>query len=282
MGEEDLKKSSILGKLNYKIYHECVSGCKDPDTGDWGLSEACMECLCTEKKMEQMAPEEAGPPNIITTRMTDDECLAWLCGGSSHNWVCCHEAPIEFTGDESAYGGPPVSYSETPVSYAGGDTTPGPTAGTFKVTYYSPPNHCEGKCVATAIRRTGMAKGYGDLGVYFGIIAVDPDVIPFGSRVKVAQLWEDSGHDTPGVPLGSFKVDGEEVVGKTFYACDRIDQTGYWIDMWLPRSNSLGWGRKWASLEVNYDPKDNPCQQLRQQFYEEQKLCKTTCPVPGW
>jgi len=277
----DLKKASILGRLNYKIYNACGEKCQDQESGDWGLNSACLECLCSEAVVTAIDVTGQGNDTIEVRQMSDEACLAFLCGGSSHNWTCCHEAPIEFLGDESPYGGPPISYSPTPVEYTGGDATPGPTAGTFKVTQYIPPAHCEGKCVATAHWRKGMAKGYGDLGVYFGIIAVDADIIPFGSRVKVLSLWDDNGSDAPGTALGSFMVDGEDVVGKVFYACDRINQTGYWIDMWLP-SADLGWGRKWASLEVVYDPNDNPCEKLREQFYKDGKLCKKTCPVPGW
>ncbi|MDD5433156.1 MAG: hypothetical protein PHE77_00635 [Candidatus Pacebacteria bacterium] len=40
-----------------------------------GLNTQCKECLCEGLNQEQ--------------------CLAWICGGSTSNWVCCHEEPIQ-------------------------------------------------------------------------------------------------------------------------------------------------------------------------------------------
>ena len=60
--------NSVLDKINYKIYITCQGKCVDE------LTNECADCLCDGK--------------------TEKECVAWLCGGSYYNWVCCHETPL--------------------------------------------------------------------------------------------------------------------------------------------------------------------------------------------
>jgi len=214
-----------------------------------------MECLCTEKKMEQMAPEEAGPPNIITTRMTDDECLAWLCGGSSHNWVCCHEAPIEFWGDIEGYTSgehhPDEDVKFSQEDSASVDTSAAPGQGTvFSLTAYAEPCFPEHKCSSKATM------------IGFGQIAVDPKVIPYGTKVRFTGLVEADKHGKPKPGASwqaSYKVDGKELLdnsttnsGQTFCACDSGgDIKKYRIDVWLPGlNNAKQFGRRNATVDI--------------------------------
>ncbi|MDD5146209.1 MAG: hypothetical protein PHN39_00440 [Candidatus Pacebacteria bacterium] len=65
---------SFLATINYQIYGMCPNVCKNE------LDEKCVDCLCK-----------------VGTRKNDytqEECLAWLCGGSADNWVCCRETGV--------------------------------------------------------------------------------------------------------------------------------------------------------------------------------------------
>ncbi|MCX6790802.1 MAG: hypothetical protein NTV62_01240 [Candidatus Gribaldobacteria bacterium] len=73
------KGASSLAKLNYVIYNQCLGECKNGILDD----DKCAKCLC-----------EKGTGN---DKFTDEECLAWLCGGSQNNWVCCREAGVPRT-----------------------------------------------------------------------------------------------------------------------------------------------------------------------------------------
>ena len=61
--------TSALAKINCKIYRDCGNKCQREFTPE------CKQCLCEG--------------------MSEKECVAWICGGSTSNWVCCHEAPLE-------------------------------------------------------------------------------------------------------------------------------------------------------------------------------------------
>jgi len=91
------KKGSFLAQINYKIHNKCEDKCRVKDSGgnfinEWILNADCEGCLCTNP-----AKAVAGSGGITggaTEQFTPEECLAWLCGGSTHNWVCCHETPL--------------------------------------------------------------------------------------------------------------------------------------------------------------------------------------------
>jgi len=75
---------SFLARINYKIHGQCEDSCRVKNNDDefifeWVLDDSCETCLCKG--------------------LDEEECLGWLCGGSTHNWVCCHETPIEGTPD---------------------------------------------------------------------------------------------------------------------------------------------------------------------------------------
>ncbi len=74
LADPDKKGTSALSKINYKIYATCQTNCQE------GLNENCIDCLCTNEKGE---------------KLSDNECIAWICGGSYYNYVCCHETPLE-------------------------------------------------------------------------------------------------------------------------------------------------------------------------------------------
>ena len=61
--------ASFLAQVNYKIYGVCGSYCQDEFTPE------CVTRLCADFSSEE-------------------ECIAWICGGSVFNWVCCHESPL--------------------------------------------------------------------------------------------------------------------------------------------------------------------------------------------
>lgn len=66
--------TSALAKINCKIYRDCGSVCQGE------LTQECLACLCADEEGKELSEEE---------------CVAWICGGSTFNWVCCHEAPLE-------------------------------------------------------------------------------------------------------------------------------------------------------------------------------------------
>jgi len=94
--------ASQLAKINYKIYGTCRDKCgieNPPDSGkwEWEMTQECQKCLCTIK--ERIAPV-AGSGGITggavrEKLLSEEACLSWLCGGSSSNWVCCHETILE-------------------------------------------------------------------------------------------------------------------------------------------------------------------------------------------
>ena len=81
----DSSDTSVLARINYKIYNTCSNVCNEE------LNENCRNCLCTIKTNEEKIKyaKEKGET------MTDDECIAWICGGSYYNDVCCYEDLIE-------------------------------------------------------------------------------------------------------------------------------------------------------------------------------------------
>jgi len=268
------EKTSILGKINYKIYQQCREKCKDPVSGDWGLSQACQECLCTDYKytfdyytLQTILPT-LDNAKIETKEMTDAQCLDWLCGGSSHNWVCCHEGPIdipnydmvphhselgpgsesygpELVGGETG-GGVPVELNEPPVG-------PGEE---MVLTAYAPPCFCEGGC-------TSQQNNVG-----FGIMAVDKKNIPYKSRVWIISDFQDGKFDKATKTYNrltgaehiyeSFKVDGQEIANgaMSFCACDTGgDIKNRRIDVWMPDETTANdFGVKFANVSWQPDP----------------------------
>jgi len=74
-GEKNLRaEGSSLANLNYTIYGDCKNDCKDT------LDDKCVKCLCTKGTGKK--------------DYTEEECTAWLCGGSNNNWVCCREQGV--------------------------------------------------------------------------------------------------------------------------------------------------------------------------------------------
>lgn len=86
------EKGSFLAKINYRIHNKCESECRSKDSdgnfiNEWDLNIECEGCLCT-KEVKVTGGYSVG------VDIDQEECLAWLCGGSTINWVCCHEAPL--------------------------------------------------------------------------------------------------------------------------------------------------------------------------------------------
>ncbi len=76
--------ASILAKINYRIFNKCGNDCCKEKSGEWEkceITKECYSCLC------------GGP---VLTKKLENECLDWICGGSQANFICCHEAPMEF------------------------------------------------------------------------------------------------------------------------------------------------------------------------------------------
>lgn len=76
---DNFLSSSILAKINYKIYGDsaCDTCCKKECKVEEGLTQKCVECLCRDWQGDEEWKEE--------------QCLAWLCGGSINNQVCCRD-----------------------------------------------------------------------------------------------------------------------------------------------------------------------------------------------
>lgn len=72
--------ASFLAQVNFKIYGICKDDCREE------LTPACKECLGCAK---------FAPGGECAARLSEEELVAWICGGSSYNWVCCHGAPLE-------------------------------------------------------------------------------------------------------------------------------------------------------------------------------------------
>ncbi|MDD5750104.1 MAG: 3D domain-containing protein [Candidatus Pacebacteria bacterium] len=250
-----LAKVSILGKLNYRIYHkdQCGPKCKNPDTGDWGLSDACLECLCTE----YVYPSEGtqGPP--VPVQMSDEKCMAFLCGGSKHNWTCCHQTPIDFSVDTGGYisadhhPGEDISFS--PEDSNAIDTTSPPGAGTsFSLTSYSYECFPEHKCSSRGTE------------IGFGQIAVDPAILPYKTKVRFTSIIEAASNGKAPKAgaqwvVDSYKPGGQEILwnsntpsGQYFCACDAGgDIKGNRIDLWLPtNADADNFGRRIAMVET--------------------------------
>jgi len=81
----DKNGTSILAEINYKTYGICQDSC------DNQFDEQCKQCMCKI----QTNNERAKYGKDVGEQMTDDECVAWLCGGSYYNNVCCYEELIE-------------------------------------------------------------------------------------------------------------------------------------------------------------------------------------------
>jgi hypothetical protein len=73
--ENNKPTSSSLAKINYKLYNICSTACSGNE-----LTSECVDCICTTPEGE---------------RLTEDECAAFLCGGSLYNQVCCYESLIQ-------------------------------------------------------------------------------------------------------------------------------------------------------------------------------------------
>ena len=92
--------ASQLAKINYKIYGECEKECSEeypPNSGErrWAMTEKCQECLCTKTEITVVGMGMDETVSVNKTPLSETECLAWLCGGSTSNWVCCHQTPLE-------------------------------------------------------------------------------------------------------------------------------------------------------------------------------------------
>lgn len=268
----DLGSASTLAQLNYEIYNQCEkdyfngvddkknpiiekrAACYNEATGDWEMTEACMECLCTNREFYTI---EGGADQVRRTRMDDDECLAWLCGGNEHNWACCHQTPIDWPVDF-------VDDSEPDAQVFGltSGGQPGRTGQTFIASAYTPLRFLEGK-------KTSSGQG-----VSLGSLAVDRSVIPLGSCVKIKYINFDKDEKGNAWPTGLRNLWAPsadnvlETLGnyeKTFCANDVGDTKnkkniiGKRIDIWLP---NMLYGRAWGRREIDvtwwYDP-GNPC-----------------------
>lgn len=85
-------KSSILAKINFRVYNKCESDCKNP-LGQWELTDDCYGCLC--KEPAKAVAGSGGVTGGAEITLTAEECTAWLCGGDIDNWICCHETSID-------------------------------------------------------------------------------------------------------------------------------------------------------------------------------------------
>ena len=272
-----LKNVSTLARLNYKIYNQCASdffngkddkgnpvmvtkdACHNSTTGDWEISDACMECLCTDREMSLngQAPEDMSDPQITVTRerMTDNECLAWLCGGSAHNWTCCHQTPIDWYTFEDGTE-PEAQVRTTPTG------PPGKTNQTFMASSYTPLMFLEGK-------KTSSGQG-----VSLGSMATDILEIPKGSCIKIKNINFTQDEKGNAWPSGFWNrlayPSAEEVLERlgnyenTFCANDVGDTkdkkniVGKRIDIWLP---SYLWGRAWGrrNIDITWWYSGKPC-----------------------
>ncbi len=87
------EEASPLAKINYRIYGTCKKVC-----GQGKLTQDCIDCLCCD---EPSVETSVGPFGIVAVnieckkRLSEEECIAWICGGSYYNYVCCHETTLE-------------------------------------------------------------------------------------------------------------------------------------------------------------------------------------------
>lgn len=93
--------TSALAEINCKIYGTCKSYCQEE------LTQECIDCLCCKKLSVPTAIIPYGGVVVgeITCQesLSEQECTAWICGGSTFNWVCCHESPLEFYGTSGGF-----------------------------------------------------------------------------------------------------------------------------------------------------------------------------------
>jgi len=100
LDEHPGKYASELANINYKIYGTCSDKCSyedPPGSNDvvWGMNEQCQKCLCT-KKVPVVYGVGIGADEVLQDEeLSPEACMDWLCGGSSSNWVCCHEGLLE-------------------------------------------------------------------------------------------------------------------------------------------------------------------------------------------
>jgi len=73
-GERSCKEDSVLAKINCHIYGACQDKCQGE------LSKECLQCLCRDESGKELSEEE---------------CIAWVCGGNYYNYVCCHSKPLK-------------------------------------------------------------------------------------------------------------------------------------------------------------------------------------------
>ncbi|MCX6789577.1 MAG: hypothetical protein NTZ42_03140, partial [Candidatus Gribaldobacteria bacterium] len=257
-----LKNVSTLARINYKIYNQCATEtnedpvthevkttgvCYNPQSGNWEMSNACMECLCTEKTVIPMAPEEMGPPQMIVKKLSDNECLAWLCGGSAHNWTCCHQTPIDWYTFEDG--------TEPEAQVHNIDSAAPAFSGAFIITSYTPPTFKQD----IAITKSGQLVGPGSM-------AVDERVVPLGSCIKIKNINKKDflgrAWDTiRGLPSLDDILADTPLYNMSFCANDIGDKTkkenivGKRIDLWLPsHPEGDAWGRREVDIEWWYDP----------------------------
>ena len=272
-----LKKVSTLARLNYKIYNQCATEtnedpdthevkttgvCYNPQSGDWELSKECVDCLCAEKTVMPMAPEEMGPPQIIEKKLSDNECLAWLCGGSAHNWTCCHQTPIDWYTFEDG--------TEPEAQVHEVDSTAPAFSSAFVVTSYTPPTFKQD----IAITKSGQFVGPGSM-------AVDERVVPLGSCIKIKNINKKDflgrAWDTiRGLPSLEDILANTPLYTMSFCANDIGDKTkkenivGQRIDLWLPsHPEGDAWGRRQVDIKWWYDP-GNLC-------FDESRPYTTVC-----
>ena len=268
----DTGEASTLAQLNYEIYNQCESdffagkdadgkdivitkdACYNETTGDWNLSEACMECLCTRREITKDAITRK-VVKVVRKEMTDNECLAWLCGGNSHNWTCCHQTPIDWYTFEDGTE-PEAQVRTTPTGL------PGQTNQTFLASSYTPLMFLEGK-------KTSSGQG-----VSLGSMATDILEIPKGSCIKIKYIdfaKDEKGNAWPTGFWNSLVYPTKEEVltrlgnyNETFCANDVGDTkdkkniVGKRIDIWLPSYlYGKAWGRR--NIDITWWYSGKPC-----------------------
>ena len=285
-----LKKVSTLAEMNYKIYGRCAQKTIiDPDTGedittgvchnsqsgDWELNKECMDCLCS-KTICDPNPPKRDPMDVtqaegtigdfdcptIQVPMSDNECLAWLWGGSAHNWTCCHQTPIDWYTFED--GAEPEAQVHEINSAAPAFSE------AFEITSYTPPTFK----MDVATTKSGQLVGPGSM-------AVDERVIPLGSCIKIKNINERdflgrAWSAIRGLPSLEDILVNTSLYTMSFCANDignktkKEDIVGKRIDLWLPSSGEgKAWGRREVDIKWWYDP-GNLC-------FDEARPYSATC-----
>ncbi|MFH0739601.1 MAG: hypothetical protein V1819_01390 [bacterium] len=213
----------------------CGAVCAD------GFNTACKECLC--------AGEDPKKP------LSQEQCLDWICGGSSSNWVCCHEEPIEN----------PAIYTDFTEDGAMG-LTQGDSAQTTISSYTDDVN----KTAST-------------LPVKFGVMAATSK-IPFGSCIKVNDV---QAANNPLVMQFAKSYVLYPDTGQFFCVADRggeFIESGQRLDLWLDKDDqdyqdrttagnqdfARQWGLRNSGIEYWYDPA-NPCIKTDKPFLGKRK-----------